>query len=90
MRIKTTHRQPRIATPTPREKEILKCLSDGQSVKEIATHLNLSGKTVETYKSNLMRKLDIRNTAQLVHYAVRHKIIRIPTKPIPSAQVAAV
>ncbi len=37
-----------------------------------------------------MRKLDIHNTVQLVQYAVRHKIIRIPTQPIPSAQVAGI
>ena len=89
-RIKTTHPQPRFATLTPREKEILKFLAEGQSVKQIATHLNLSDKTVEAHKFNLMRKLDIHNKAQLVHYAVRHKIIRIPTKPIPSAQVAGI
>ena len=88
--IETTHLQPRSATLTPREKEILKFLAEGQSVKEIATHLNLSVKTVEAHKFNLMRKLDIHNKAQLVHYAVRHKIIRIPTQPIPSAQVAGI
>ncbi len=89
-RIKTTHRRSPFATLTPREKEILKFLAEGQSVKEIATHLNLSVKTIEAHKFNLMRKLDIHNKTQLVHYAVRHKIIRIPTKPIHSAQVAAV
>ena len=89
-RTKTTDRQPRSATLTPREKEILKFLAEGQSVKEIATHLNLSVKTVEAHKFNLMRKLAIHNKAQLIHYAVRHKIIRIPTKPIPSAQVAGI
>ena len=90
-RIKTmTPCQPRVATPTRREKEILKFLAEGQSAKEIATHLNLSVKTVEVHKFNLMRKLDIHNTAQLVHYAVRHKIIRISTQPIPSAQVAGI
>ena len=90
-RIKTmTHGQPRIATLTPREKEILKFLAEGQSAKEIATHLNLSVKTVEAHRFNLMRKLDIHNKAQLVHYAVRHNIITIPTKPIPSAQVAGI
>ncbi len=89
-RIKTTHGQPRVATLTPREKEILKFLAEGQSAKEIATHLNLSVKTVEAHKFNLMRKLDIHNKAQLIHYAVRHKIIRIPTKPSPSAQVAGI
>ena len=52
-RIKTTHPQPRFATLTPREKEILKFLAEGQSVKQIATHLNLSDKTVEAHKFNL-------------------------------------
>ena len=86
-RTKTMHRQPSFATLTPREKEIIKFLAEGQSLKEIATHLNVSVKTVEAHKYNLMQKLDIHNRVQLVHYAVRHKIT-IPTKPIPSAQVA--
>ena len=80
-RIKTSHRQPRFATLTPREKEILKFLAEGQSVKEIATHLNLSVKTVEAHKFNLMRKLDIHNKAQLVQYAIQKKIIKIPIGP---------
>jgi len=80
-RIKSTHRLPRFATLTPREKEILKFLAEGQSVKEIATHLNLSVKTVEAHKFNLMRKLDIHNKAQLVQYAIQKKIIKIPIGP---------
>ena len=82
-RIKTTHRQPRFAMLTPREKEMLKFLAEGQTVKEVATHLNRSVKTVEARKFNLMRKLDIHNNAQLVHYAVQKKIIRIPIGPLP-------
>ncbi len=89
-RIKTAHQRPRYATLTPREKEILKFLAEGQSAKEIATHLKLSVKTVEAHRFNLMGKLNIHNQAQLVHYAVRHKIIRIPTTLIPSAQVAGI
>lgn len=77
-RIKTTSRQPRFATLTPREKEVLKFLAEGESVKEIAQHLNLSVKTIEAHKFNLMRKLDIHNKAQLVQYAIQKKIIRIP------------
>lgn len=80
-RIKSTHRQPWFATLTPREKEILKFLAEGQSVKEIAQHLNLSVKTVEAHKFNLMRKLDIHNKAQLVQYAIQKKIIKIPIGP---------
>jgi len=80
-RIKTAHRQPRFATLTAREKEILKLLAEGQSVKEIAAGLNLSVKTVEAHKFNLMRKLDIHNKAQLVQYAIQKKIIKIPVGP---------
>jgi len=77
-RIKTAHRMPRFATLTTREKEILKFLAEGNSVKEIACSLNLSVKTVEAHKFNLMRKLDIHNKAQLVQYAIQKKVIRIP------------
>jgi len=80
-RIKTAHRQPRFATLTAREKEILKFLAEGESVKEIASGLNLSVKTVEAHKFNLMRKLDIHNKAHLVQYAIQKKIIKIPVGP---------
>lgn len=71
-------RQPRFGTLTKREREILKLLAEGKSVKEIATSFDLSVKTVEAHKFNLMRKLDIHNKAQLVQYAIQKKIIRLP------------
>ncbi len=77
-RVKSNDRLPRFATLTPREKEVLKLLAEGNSVKEIACILTLSVKTVEAHKFNLMRKLDIHNKAQLVQYAVRKKVIQIP------------
>jgi len=77
-RIKSSNRLPRFATLTAREKQVLKILAEGSSVKEIACDLNLSVKTVEAHKFNLMRKLDIHNKAQLVQYAIQKKIIRIP------------
>ena len=70
-------RQPRFGTLTKREREILKMLAEGRSVKEIATGFELSVKTVEAHKFNLMRKLDIHNKAQLVQYAIQKKIIRL-------------
>jgi two-component system response regulator NreC len=76
-RVKTTDRMPRFATLTPREKEVLKMLAEGNSVKEVATQLNLSVKTVEAHKFNLMRKLDIHNKAQLVQYAIQKKVIKL-------------
>ena len=77
-RIKSTTRLPRFATLTTREKEVLKLLAEGNSVKEIASSLTLSVKTVEAHKFNLMRKLDIHNKSQLVQYAIQKKIIKIP------------
>jgi two-component system, NarL family, response regulator NreC len=71
-------RQPRFGTLTKREREILKMLAEGRSVKEIAAGFSLSAKTVEAHKFNLMRKLDIHNKAQLVQYAIQKKIIRLP------------
>lgn len=68
----------RFGTLTKREREILKLLAEGSSVKEIASNLDLSVKTVEAHKFNLMRKLDLHNKAQVVQYAIQKKIIRLP------------
>jgi two-component system response regulator NreC len=78
-RIRSSNRLPRFSTLTSREREVLKMLAEGKSVKEIAGDLNLSVKTVEAHKFNLMRKLDIHNKAQLVQYAIQKKIIQIPS-----------
>ncbi len=67
--------QSRSSSLTPREKEVLKLLAEGSRVKEVATSLKLSVKTIEAHKFNLMRKLDIHNKAQLVQYAFQKKII---------------
>lgn len=71
-------RQARFDMLTKREREILKLLAEGQSVKDIASQFDLSVKTVEAHKFNLMRKLDIHNKAQLVQYAIQKKVIRLP------------
>ena len=60
---------------TDREKEILQLLAEGKANKEIASILNLSVYTVETHRFNLMQKLGLHNTAEIVLYAVRKKII---------------
>jgi DNA-binding NarL/FixJ family response regulator len=71
-------RQPRFGTLTKREREVLKMLAEGRSVKEIASAFELSVKTVEAHKFNLMRKLDIHNKAQLVQYAIQKRMIQLP------------
>ena len=70
-------RSTRFDALTARERHVLKVLAEGMSVKEIAADLNLSVKTVEAHKFNLMRKLDIHNKAHLVQYAVQKKLITI-------------
>jgi RNA polymerase sigma factor (sigma-70 family) len=60
---------------TDREREILQLLAEGKSNKEVATILDLSTYTVETHRTNLMHKLNLHNTAEIVLYAVRKKII---------------
>jgi DNA-binding NarL/FixJ family response regulator len=60
---------------TPREREIVQLLAEGKSNKETATLLNLSVKTVETHRSNLMRKLGLHGLSDLIHYALRNNLI---------------
>lgn len=60
---------------TEREREVLQLIAEGKSNKEVATILDLSVYTVETHRTNLMQKLNLHNTAEIVLYAVRKKII---------------
>jgi two-component system response regulator NreC len=60
---------------TDREKEVLQLLVEGKSNKEVATLLNLSVYTNEAHRNNLMQKLKLHNTAELVLYAVRKRLI---------------
>lgn len=63
---------------TGREREVLKLLAEGLSAKEVAARLNLSVKTVDVHKTNLMRKLDVHDRAALIKWAIRNRIIRLP------------
>jgi two-component system response regulator NreC len=60
---------------SPREREILQLVAEGRSSKEIASTLNLSVYTVETHRSNLMQKLNLRGIPELILYAVRKGLI---------------
>lgn len=60
---------------TTREREILQLAVQGSSNAEIASRLYISPRTVETHRTNLMRKLDIHNNSQLIQFAIQHGLI---------------
>jgi len=62
---------------TPREREVIQLLAEGKTTKEVAVTLNLSVKTAETHRTNLMRKLDLHSVADLTLYAVRNSIVQV-------------
>jgi DNA-binding NarL/FixJ family response regulator len=59
---------------TTREREILTLIAQGAAIKEIATKLGISPKTVQVHRSNLAGKLHLGSTAALVRYAIKHKL----------------
>jgi len=63
---------------TTREREVLKLLAEGKTVRRAATDLGLSSKTVDAHKFNLMRKLGIHNKAELVMWAIQKRVVKIP------------
>jgi DNA-binding NarL/FixJ family response regulator len=60
---------------TARQKQILQLLAEGKSSKEVAVTLNISVKTAETHRANIMRRLDCHSVTELVRYAIRNHII---------------
>jgi DNA-binding NarL/FixJ family response regulator len=62
---------------TLREREVLQLLAEGRATKEIAERLNISIKTVESHRKNIMSKLNLHTVAELTKYAVRHGITSI-------------
>ena len=68
---------PRLPKLTAREREVIQLLSEGKSSKEVACVLNLSTKTAETHRSNIMRKLGFHSIRDLVVYAVKNNIIQV-------------
>ena len=59
---------------TARERSVLQQIAEGHTNKQIADHLGVSVKTVETHRASIMRKLNLTSTAALVRYAIRNKI----------------
>lgn len=69
---------PRTRILTAREREVLKLLAEGRTVRSVAALLGLSVKTVDAHKFNLMRKLGIHNKAELVMWAIQKRVVKVP------------
>ena len=61
----------------PREREVLKLLSEGETSRQIAEFLSISPRTVETHRRNIMRKLGIHSVAALTKYAIREGLTSV-------------
>ena len=60
---------------TPRQRQILQLVAEGRSAKEIAASLSISTRTVEFHKYQMMETLDLRTTAALIHFAIKHGLV---------------
>lgn len=65
---------------TPRENEVLRLIAEGNSARSAAAILGVSAKTVEAHKFNFMRKLGLHNRAQVINYALRKGLVRMPAE----------
>lgn len=63
------------ARPTPREVEIIRRLAEGKTNKQIAAELGITLRTVETHRGRIMMKMGLHSLTELIHYAIRDKII---------------
>ena len=81
---------PAVVSLTPRERQVVQLLGEGKGTKEVATVLGMSVKTAETHRAHIMHKLDLHSITDLVLYAVRNRIVQVPSpsagvEPLPAA-----
>jgi len=79
---------PNLPKLTAREHEVIQLLAEGKSSKEVACVLNLSTKTAETHRSNIMRKLGFHSIRDLVVYAIQNNIIQVQTSQVASPETS--
>jgi DNA-binding CsgD family transcriptional regulator len=68
--------KPAAISLTRRERQVLKLVGEGATSKTIASQLGISPKTAQIHRANLMAKLGVHSTAGVVHYAIKHKLVR--------------
>ena len=74
---------------TNREREILQLLAGGKSTREVSLILEISVKTAETHRANVMRKLGLHSVSELVLYAIRNNFVRVPGEEIAGVVTAS-
>lgn len=74
---------------TRRERQVIQLLAEGKSTKEVATVLDLSVKTAETHRSNIMGKLGLHSISEVVLYAVRNNIVQAFNSEAPGGGIEA-
>jgi len=67
------------ARPTPREVQVIQLVAEGKANKEIAAELGITLRTAETHRAKIMLKLGMHSLAELIHYAIRNKIVSAPS-----------
>jgi DNA-binding NarL/FixJ family response regulator len=87
--LKPHSENPTLTTParlSGREREVVQLVSEGKTTKEIAQVLGVTVKTADTHRSNVMLKLRLHSSVELVMYAIRNEIVHVqlPTKPMPT------
>ncbi len=76
LRLNETEDRPRHETLSDREFQVLQLMGAGKSVTEIADALSLSVKTVSTYRARMLEKLALKNNAEVIQYAIRHRLVQ--------------
>ncbi len=62
---------------TSREREVVRLIAEGKTSKDVGAALEMSVKTVETHRANVMRKLQVHSVSELVRYAIRNRIVQV-------------
>jgi DNA-binding NarL/FixJ family response regulator len=77
LKISPTHPSDPVAVLTPRQREILQLFAEGCSTKDIASKLNISPRTVEYHKYQMMESLKLQSSAELIHFAIKNGIVAV-------------
>jgi len=85
LRLDKEFRAPRHEQLSDREHQVLVMIASGKTTGEIADELSLSAKTVSTYRTRMLEKMNMKTDVELTHYAIQHELVKEGVKPPPSS-----